>query len=255
MKLAGFSGLFSKRAGMKICTRFHLDYRGCALVPMYPLCIPGRSLLQALGGFFENVTAPSGVRQYLKVFNSAGIVLRFNIPVPLTLSTMSAQKHLDPELGGMNVVLSDPITIPQQISGAGFIVNGVALDAIKSQLVSIGEKPYPPPLQKPKQPPHKVSRGIRIALWFNTYRSVLALTVSAPLNLITFDRKFFILTVILNIIGLVLAITNTWSYPRHYTGAFVLGNLLVAILMRNELFGRFLYLIVNTLFAHVRIPY
>lgn len=32
----------------------------------------------------------------------------------------------------------------------------------------------------------------------------------------------------------------------------VLGNLYVAILIRNELFGRCLYLLVNTLFAKVR---
>lgn len=38
--------------------------------------------------------------------------------------------------------------------------------------------------------------------------------------------------VILNIVGLVLAATERWQYPRHYTGAFVLGNLLTAILMR-----------------------
>lgn len=61
------------------------------------------------------------------------------------------------------------------------------------------------------------------------------------------------ISVTLNMIGLVLAATNVWTYPRHYTGAFVLGNLLTAILMRNELFGRLLYLIVNTLFAKVRI--
>lgn len=43
-----------------------------------------------------------------------------------------------------------------------------------------------------------------------------------------------------------------WHYPRRYTGALVLGNLLVAIMVRNELFGRLLYLIVNTCFAKVR---
>lgn len=32
-----------------------------------------------------------------------------------------------------------------------------------------------------------------------------------------------------------------------------LGNLYIAILMRNELFGRFLYLFVNTCFAKVTI--
>ena len=43
-----------------------------------------------------------------------------------------------------------------------------------------------------------------------------------------------------------------WHYPKKYTGGLVLGNLLAAIMMRNELFGRLLYLIVNTCFAKVR---
>lgn len=55
----------------------------------------------------------------------------------------------------------------------------------------------------------------------------------------------------MNIVGIVLAATGKWQYPRHYTGACVLGNLLVAILMRNELFCRLLYLVVNTCFAKV----
>jgi hypothetical protein len=67
--------------------------------------------------------------------------------------------------------------------------------------------------------------------------------------------KFFTFIVTLNIIGIFLAIFNVWRYPRNYTSAFVLGNLLVAILMRNELFGRFLYLVVNTLFAKVCLIY
>lgn len=54
----------------------------------------------------------------------------------------------------------------------------------------------------------------------------------------------------INMVGVILAALDIWSYPRHYTGAVVLGNLQVAILMRNELFGRFLYLTINTLFAH-----
>lgn len=63
--------------------------------------------------------------------------------------------------------------------------------------------------------------------------------------------KFFTFVISLNVTGLILAIAGVWSYPRRYTGALVLGNLLTAILMRNELFGRFLYLLVNTLFAKV----
>lgn len=54
-----------------------------------------------------------------------------------------------------------------------------------------------------------------------------------------------------NLICILLAGMNVWTYPREYTGAFVVGNLFLAILMRNELFGRILYLIVNTLFAKV----
>jgi hypothetical protein len=50
---------------------------------------------------------------------------------------------------------------------------------------------------------------------------------------------------------LLLAALNVWDYPRRYTGAFVLGNLFTAILMRNELFGRILYAVVNYLFAKV----
>lgn len=63
--------------------------------------------------------------------------------------------------------------------------------------------------------------------------------------------KFFTFVVTLNAVGILLAALNVWTYPRHYTGAFVLGNLLTAILVRNELFGRFLYLIINALFAKV----
>lgn len=88
-----------------------------------------------------------------------------------------------------------------------------------------------PPLPSRKSAPRKVSPWIRFQLWFNTY------------------RKFFTFVMALNITGIILAATGKWQYPRHYTGACVLGNLLTAILMRNELFGRFLYLVVNTLFA------
>ena len=64
-------------------------------------------------------------------------------------------------------------------------------------------------------------------------------------------RKFFTFIVLLNIVGLTLAILDVWPYPRSYTDALALGNLLTAILVRNELFGRVLYLLVNRLFAKV----
>ncbi len=65
-------------------------------------------------------------------------------------------------------------------------------------------------------------------------------------------RKFFTFIVLLNVAGLIVAIMDVWPYPRNYTDALVLGNLLAAILVRNELFGRLLYLLVNRLFAKVR---
>ncbi|KAJ2928288.1 hypothetical protein H1R20_g8796, partial [Candolleomyces eurysporus] len=85
-----------------------------------------------------------------------------------------------------------------------------------------------PPRKKLAKP---VSRWIRWQLWFNTY------------------RKFFTIVMSFNVTALILAIAGVWDYPRRYSGAMVLGNLYTAILIRNELFGRFLYLVVNTCFA------
>lgn len=88
-------------------------------------------------------------------------------------------------------------------------------------------------VDKPKPAKKKVSKWVLWRLWFNTY------------------RKFFTFVMTLNLIGVVLAATGHFPYARKYTGALVLGNLYAAILVRNELFGRFLYLIVNTFFAKV----
>ncbi len=92
---------------------------------------------------------------------------------------------------------------------------------------------------------------VRFRLWFNTYRYVLFSVQSMmPDDIII--RKFFTFIVLLNIAGLIVAIMDVWPYPRNYADALVLGNLLTAILVRNELFGRLFYLLVNKLFAKVR---
>ena len=65
-------------------------------------------------------------------------------------------------------------------------------------------------------------------------------------------RKFFTIIVTFNLVGLILAIQDVWQYPWGYSSPLCLGNLLAAILVRNELFGRILYLLVNKLFAKVR---
>ncbi|KAL5529069.1 hypothetical protein ACEPAG_5043 [Sanghuangporus baumii] len=96
------------------------------------------------------------------------------------------------------------------------------------------KEPIPTPAPAPARPAakkKKVSKWILFKIWFNTY------------------RKFFTFVVTLNAIGIGFAASGKWQYPLRYPGAFILGNLFFAILMRNELFGRFLYWFVNTFFA------
>jgi hypothetical protein len=57
-----------------------------------------------------------------------------------------------------------------------------------------------------------------------------------------------------NVTAVVLAASYHWPYARRRAGSFVLGNLQLAVLVRNELFGRILYLVVNILFAKVGTP-
>jgi hypothetical protein len=75
----------------------------------------------------------------------------------------------------------------------------------------------------PKKP--KISRWILFDLWFNTY------------------RKFFTFVTLLNSTGIILAALGRFPYAENHLGALVLGNLLCAILMRNELWMRFLYMV------------
>ncbi|TFK72520.1 hypothetical protein BDN72DRAFT_836089, partial [Pluteus cervinus] len=109
----------------------------------------------------------------------------------------------------------------------------VLADKEKAAAKSLATKqPAPPrprgPATKPKK---KASIWIRTILWFNTY------------------RKFFTITFGINMILLLLTITGHFKYGVANDGAFVVGNFNFAILMRNEVFGRLLYLIVNTFFA------
>ena len=79
--------------------------------------------------------------------------------------------------------------------------------------------------KKPAPPKPKPSRWILFNLWFNTY------------------RKFFIFVTVMNAVGIIMAALGRFAYAENHLGALVLGNLLCAILMRNELFLRFLYII------------
>ncbi|KAG0645788.1 hypothetical protein D0Z07_7685 [Hyphodiscus hymeniophilus] len=79
--------------------------------------------------------------------------------------------------------------------------------------------------EKPTHLRPKPGRLILFQLWFNTY------------------RKFFTFVTLLNLTGLIMAAIGRFPYAENHLGALVLGNLLFAILMRNELFLRFLYII------------
>lgn len=96
-----------------------------------------------------------------------------------------------------------------------------------SQMTPAPLKPVQPSEPPKKSPPPKkrASRWIRFQLWFNTY------------------RKFFTFVTLLNLVGIIMAALDRFPYAKNHLGALVLGNLLCAILMRNELFLRFLYLI------------
>jgi hypothetical protein len=79
--------------------------------------------------------------------------------------------------------------------------------------------------KKPSRPKQKISRWILLQLWFNTY------------------RKFFTFVTLLNLTGIIMTSLGRFPYAENHLGALVLGNLLCAILMRNELFLRVLYTI------------
>lgn len=78
---------------------------------------------------------------------------------------------------------------------------------------------------KPAPPKKKISRWILFQLRFSMY------------------QKFFVFVVLLNLTGLIMAALSRFEYAENHIGALVLGNLLVAVLMRNELFLRLLYMI------------
>src|SRR5450756_2397652 len=86
-----------------------------------------------------------------------------------------------------------------------------------------GWQPRDPTAKKPARPKPKITRWIRFQVWFTTY------------------RKFFTFVTLLNLAGIIMASLHRFPYAEKHLGALVLGNLLCAILMRNELFLRVLY--------------
>lgn len=95
--------------------------------------------------------------------------------------------------------------------------------SVKSDTARIGGVEASSKQPVPAKP--KISRWILFELWFNVY------------------RRFFTFVILFNLVGIILAARGRFKYAESHLGALVLGNLLCAILMRNELFVRFLYLL------------
>jgi hypothetical protein len=122
-------------------------------------------------------------------------------------------------------------------------------DAVTTTTKEVTTKSSKPP-PKPKK---KVPLWIVWTLWFNTYRYIVSIVTNADRFLaLLFIRKFFTFCFGFNMIGLALAASGHFPYGVTFNGAIVVANFNMAILMRNEVFGRLLYLVINTLFAKVR---
>lgn len=132
----------------------------------------------------------------------------------------------DAEKGTGVVVLppppaSAPISPRDEKDSAAFVSTPKKVDS----------PPAKPAAKSTAKPKRKAPWWVLVRLWFNTY------------------RKFFTFCVTMNGIGVVLALTGHFPYAINHLGSMLLGNLLFAILMRNEIFGRILYAFVNTCFA------
>ncbi|KAH6649464.1 hypothetical protein F5144DRAFT_634978 [Chaetomium tenue] len=140
------------------------------------------------------------------------------LPEGTTVSSMAlddAEKGIYDNSAALPVIASPPVA---------YIDEKKVLETVSTTDGTVTPpSPPPAPAKKPAKP--KPSRWILFQLWFNTY------------------RKFFTFVTVLNLVGIALAAADKWDYARDHLGALVLGNLLMAVLMRNELFLRFLYLI------------
>lgn len=137
-------------------------------------------------------------------------------PPPFVYTNQGRPTHLNP-------LLSPVSPVHEGITPCTSVPELALPKAAKSEVshVEVVEEP----VKKPTPVKPKISRWILFELWFNVY------------------RRFFTFVVLFNIIGIILAATGHFKYAENHLGALVLGNLLCAILMRNELFVRFLYLV------------
>ena len=122
-------------------------------------------------------------------------------------------------------------------------------DVAAFQQPQVKRDPYA--LQK-GAPKKKTSKSIIVKLWYNTYRYDDPISYSRRTRIHCYHcRKLFTIAFCINMIMFGFAVSGHWPYAVKYAGAFAVANFNVSILVRNEIFGRILYWLVNTLFAKV----
>ncbi|KAF2010669.1 hypothetical protein BU24DRAFT_356712 [Aaosphaeria arxii CBS 175.79] len=145
--------------------------------------------------------------------------LELMAPPPFAYVAHKRDLHITTELAPVSPVhegITPFSSVPQlSLSLPAASRTKIAVDADKLEAV----------VKKPPPPKAKVSRWILADLWFNTY------------------RKFFTFVTLFNLTGIILAALGRFPYAENHLGAIVLGNLLTAILFRNELWMRFLYIV------------
>jgi len=150
----------------------------------------------------------------------------------------NAPAYSDAEKGLIDIHSGNSVTAVPDFSAAKTLsfpdekkVDLSAPPPLFSPLKEKKDTPAAPPARSGPKQKKKVSKWVLWKLWFNTY------------------RKLFTFVFCINAVGIGFAASGHWPYAVRYSGALVLGNLFTAILMRNECFGRILYLFVNTCFA------
>jgi hypothetical protein len=167
------------------------------------------SLDDAEKGMFDNTTELTAPAPFAYLNQERALRLNTQIS-PLS----PVHEGITPNPSIPDLSLAWPAASPAARRGS---INAAAL------ATTVAEKKPPTNPQKPKK--RKIPRWVLCDLWFNTY------------------RKFFTLIILLNMVGIIMTALGRFSYGENHLGALVLGNLLCAILFRNELWMRLLYIV------------
>lgn len=166
------------------------------------------SMSDAEKGMYDSLTELTAPHSFSYIGQEQSIRMQ-SLRVNTHLSPLSpVHEGITPNPSIPDLSLSWPIASPAARRGS---INATALET------TVPKKPAPA-----KQ---KIPRWVLADLWFNTY------------------RKFFTFIILLNTTGIIMTALGRFPYAENHLGAVVLGNLLSAILFRNELWMRFLYLI------------